>query len=115
MAALNLTAYPPSISSTIDADFGIAQDYTDSGILLRRGLFDSPHYILNLRWDLLDIAARDYLEVFFETNRLSQISFNLDGFHYYCELISGPDRRWVSGTLYGLSVMMRGDKGPLLL
>lgn len=110
MAALNVTTYPMSVSSTVEPDWGIVPDYTDGGVLLRRGLYPLRYYIITARWDLLDLAGRDYLEGFFDGNQLEPITFTLDGHDYTAEVLVPPARRWVSGTLYGISVTLRGTR-----
>ena len=107
MAALNLSLYPPSISSTVEPDHGITLDYADSGKLHRRGLYAQQHYVVTLNWDLLTLAQRDYLEDFILRYRLETVAFTLDGHDYTGELIGGPMRRWVSGQLYGLTAQYR--------
>ena len=110
MAALNLSLYPPSVSSTVEPDHGITLDYADSGKLHRRGLYAAQHYVVTLNWDLLDLAQRDYLESFIFLNRLETVAFTLDGHDYTGDLIGGPVRRWVDGTLYGLSAQYRATR-----
>jgi len=110
MAALNLSLYPPSISSTVEPDHGITLDYADGGTLHRRGLYAAQHYVVTLNWDLLALAQRDYLEDFILRYRLETVTFSLDGHDYTGELIGGPVRRWVDGTLYGLTAQYRATR-----
>lgn len=110
MAALNLSLYPPSISSTVEPDHGIVLDYADGGKLHRRGLYASQYFTVSMNWDLLTLAQRDYLETFLLLNRLETVTFTLDGHDYTSELIGGPVRRWVDGTLYGLSAQFRATR-----
>ena len=108
---LDLSAIPPSIPSTIEPDFGIVPDMSDSGVLHRRGLFAKTYYLVTLQWDLLTVAQRQMLEWFFaEEAKLETITFTLDGHDYTAELIAGPTRRYVTGTLYGLTVTLRGTR-----
>lgn len=108
---LDLSAIPPSLSTTIDPDFGIVQDLSDSGVLHRRGLFGSTYYLVTLSWDLLTVSQRQTLEWFFSQEaKLEPITFTLDGHDYTGELISGPTRRYITGTLYGLTVTVRGTR-----
>ena len=62
---LDLSAIPPSLSTTIDPDFGIVQDLSDSGVLHRRGLFGATYYLITLSWNVLTVAQRQTLEWFF--------------------------------------------------
>ena len=108
---LDLSAIPPSFSTTIDPDFGIVQDLSDSGVLHRRGLFGATYYLITLSWNVLTVAQRQMLEWFFtEEAKLEPITFTLDGDDYTAELIAGPTRRYITGTLYGLTVTVRGTR-----
>lgn len=107
---LDLSTIPPSVSTTIDPDFGVALDYSASGVLHKRGLYAGTFYAISMSWDLLKLEQRDRLETFFVMAKLEPITFTLDGHDYTTELVSGPVRRYVSGTLYGLSVTLRGTR-----
>lgn len=108
---LDLSAIPPSFSTTIDPDFGIQQDLSDSGVLHRRGLFGATYYLVTLSWDVLTVSQRQMLEWFFtQEAKLEPITFTLDGHDYTAELIAGPTRRYVTGTLYGITVTLRGTR-----
>lgn len=108
---LDLSAIPPSIPSTIEPDFGIVPDLSDSGVLHRRGLFGGTYYLVTLQWDLLTVAQRQMLEWFFaEEAKLETITFTLDGHDYTAELVVGPTRRYITGTLYGIAVTLRGTR-----
>lgn len=100
----------PSLSTTVDPDFGIVPDFSDSGVLHRRGLFAAEYYVVTLSWNALSVARRQTLEGFFSVAKLEPITFTLDGHDYTAELIAGPTRRYVTGTLYGLTVTLRGTR-----
>ncbi len=110
MAVLDLATYPPSVSSTVDADLGIVLDKVDTGQQYRRGLYANSYFIVSLNWDLLTLAQRNTLEGFVLLYQLDTVTFTLDGHDYTGELISGPIRRWVAGTLYGLAVQYRATR-----
>ena len=110
MAALDTETYPLSVSTTVDPDWGIVQDYSDDGTLHLRGVGSTQNYIINARWDLLDTTGRNALESFFSMNALEEITLSFDGHDYVCRMISPPTRRYTSGALSGLSVTLRGAR-----
>lgn len=110
MATLNTSTYPLSISTRIEPDFGIVQDFADDGALHLRQLFGAEYFIIDARWDLLDATKRAALETFLTTNRLEPITFDLDGHTYSARMTSGPSRRYVSGHLYAIGATFRGTR-----
>jgi hypothetical protein len=100
----------PSFSTTVDPDFGVDMSFSDSGVLHKRGLFAAEYYVVTLSWNVLTVAQRQTLEGFFAVAKLEPITFTLDGHDYTAELIAGPTRRYVTGTLYGLTATLRGTR-----
>lgn len=110
MAIIDLAKYPLSISSTVEPDWGIVQDFADDGVMRRRGLFGAQYFIVSANWGLLDITGRDALESLLLRYRLEQFTFTFDGHTYTGELYTPPARRYVSGQLYGITAQFRATK-----
>lgn len=107
---LDLSANCPSLGVTIDPDWGIVSDMSDGGVLHRRGLYAAEYYLVTLTWSAAQVSQRTTLEGFFSSAKLETITFTLDGHDYTAELISGPTRRYVTPTLYGITVTLRGTR-----
>lgn len=110
MATIDLAKYPLSISSTVEPDWGIVQDFADDGVMHRRGLFGAQYFIVSANWGLLDITGRDALESLLLRYRLEQFTFDFDGHTYTGELYTPPARRYVSGQLYGITAQFRATR-----
>lgn len=110
MAAINLATYPLSISTTVEPDWGIVQDYADNGALHMRELFAARYFVVNANWGLLDTAGRDALESLLLLYRMEDFTFTFDGHAYTGKMISPPSRRYVSGQLYALSAAFRATR-----
>ena len=110
MATIDLAKYPLSISSTVEPDWGIVQDFADDGVMHRRGLFGAQYFIVSANWGLLDITGRDALESLLLRYRLEQFTFTFDGHTYTGELYTPPARRYVSGHLYGITAQFRATR-----
>ena len=113
MAVLNLAAYPLSITTTVEPEWGIVADYADDGRLHRRELFSEQHFLINANWDLLDLAKRDAIESLLLLNRLESFQIDFDGHRYTAELITPPARRYVAPQLFGISAVFRGTRVAL--
>lgn len=110
MVTIDLAKYPLSISSTVEPDWGIVQDFADDGVMHRRGLFGAQYFIVSANWGLLDITGRDALESLLLRYRMEQFTFEFDGHTYTGELYTPPARRHVSGHLYGITAQFRATR-----
>ena len=115
MATIDLINYPLSISTTVEPDWGIVQDFADDGKMHRRELFGAQYFIINANWDLIDLAGRNIIEGMLRRNRMEIFEFDFDGHRYSAELVSPPARKYVSPTLYGISATFRGTRGDPIM
>lgn len=78
-----------AVGSSFSQDDGIIRDMTDDGELNVRDMYSVPRYEMSLKFTVLTTDRKNTLISFFNNNRLSDITFTLDGVNYIGKRTSG--------------------------